>query len=286
VLERGRNSTQSSLRGVLNGMDMVLELRQVCVTFHSIKGEPVAALDEINLSVRRGEFVCIVGPSGCGKTTLLRVAGGLIPPSSGGVTFIDGAVSASARERGIAYVFQDPVLLPWRNVLKNALLGAEISLKGPVALRCVEWLEKLGLGDFLDAYPRELSGGMRSRVALARALSLAPRLLLMDEPFAALDETTRYALGQELQTLWKSEGFTALFVTHSVREAVLLADRIVVLSWRPGHVQATIAVDAERPRREEVFSDREIAKTVARVRELIGPSISLQGRGPSDRSSR
>jgi len=239
-------------------------------------GGSLRALEGIELAVRRGEFVSIIGPSGCGKSTLLRLVGGLLEPTAGRV-LIDGRPPRRAqREKQIGFVFQDPSLLPWRNVIENVRLPLQLSRRGnggapapdPGAL-----VDLVGLREFSRYYPHQLSGGMQQRVALARCLVTAPSLLLMDEPFGALDEITRSAMRYELLRLWGSEaaggGCTALFVTHSVTEAVLLSDRVAVLTPRPGRVAAVLDVDLPRPRSETMELEPDFLDHVRRLRGLL-----------------
>ena len=192
--------------------------------------------------MRDGEFLSLLGPSGCGKSTALRIIAGLSEPSRGTVTWRDGA---DAR-RGIGFVFQEPTLMPWTTVFGNVFLPLKLAGidKAAAAPRIMETLSRVGLADFADAYPRELSGGMRMRVSIARALVTAPRVLLMDEPFAALDEITRFKLNDDLVALWRELRMTVVFVTHSVFESVFLSNRIVVMTSRPGRVSSELAVDA------------------------------------------
>jgi len=205
----------------------------------------VVGVERLDLGVASGEFVAILGPSGCGKSTLLRLIAGLDKPTEGGVSLGDASEQAGRVRDSLAYVFQDAHLLPWRNVLRNVALPLE--LRGvPKSARLAEAraaIERVGLGDAAMRYPMQLSGGMRMRVSLARALVVKPRLLLLDEPFAALDELTRQALDEQLRGLWESTGMTVLFVTHSVTEAVFLANRAVVLSTRPARVVLDRAMD-------------------------------------------
>jgi NitT/TauT family transport system ATP-binding protein len=219
---------------------------------------PLPALDGVSLQVPRGQFLSIIGPTGSGKSTLLRVAGGLLRPTEGSA-LVDGEAPAEAQRRhDIGFVFQDPALLPWRTVLGNVRLPLEIdgarhkrSLPEPEQL-----IELVGLSGFRDYYPHQLSGGMQQRVAIARALAFDPSLLLMDEPFGALDEITRSDMRYELLRLWSrveaAGRKTVLFVTHSIAEALVLSDRVVVLSKRPGRVVADLDVELARPRTQEI----------------------------------
>ncbi|MGE8943423.1 ABC transporter ATP-binding protein [Leptospira interrogans] len=208
----------------------------------------VRALDEVDLSVGDGEFLAVVGPSGCGKSTLMRLVAGLIPATTGSIHIGGKQVSGPYTDVGI--VFQSPILLDWRTVLGNVLL--QLEMRGidptPYEARARALLTAVGLGDFCNAYPRELSGGMRQRASIVRALVHDPRLLLMDEPFGALDALTREQMRIDLEDLWLSSRKTVLFITHSIDEAVLLADRVIVMSPRPGKVDRVINIDLPRPR--------------------------------------
>jgi len=206
------------------------------------------ALDGVDLAVGNGEFLAIVGPSGCGKSTLLRIIAGLIGASEGRVEVNGRAVAGPVTDLGI--VFQSPVLLDWRNVIDNILIQLELRGldKGKYRPRALDLLERVGLSEFGDRYPRELSGGMRQRAAIVRALVHDPPLLLMDEPFGALDALTREQMRIDLEALWLETGKTVLFVTHSIDEAVLLADRVLVMTARPGKVDRIVPVTLPRPR--------------------------------------
>jgi len=220
---------------------VAIALEGVHRTFRSESGGEVPALAGIDLAVAAGEFVALLGPSGCGKSTLLRLVAGLDRPERGAVR------SAAGR---VGMVFQDAHLLPWRDVLANVALPLELLGRRPAERRAqaAAAIEQVGLGDAAERYPAELSGGMRMRASLARALVTEPRLLLLDEPFAALDELTRMALDDELRRLWRAAGLTVLFVTHSIGEAAYLAERVVVLSRRPARVvlDHAVALPAER----------------------------------------
>jgi NitT/TauT family transport system ATP-binding protein len=221
--------------------------------------EPLAALSHVSVEVPAGQFTSIIGPSGCGKSTLLRIVGGLVKPTWGGASIGGGPPEAAQQAREVGFAFQDPSLLPWRTVLGNVRLPQEVD--SVHKLRPVpaaeELLELVGLAEFKDYYPHQLSGGMQQRVAIARSLALNPSLLLMDEPFGALDEITRSAMRYELLRIWDanpgaSGPKTVLFVTHSISEAITLADRIIVLRSRPGSVRADIEVELPRPRTREM----------------------------------
>ncbi len=206
------------------------------------------ALDGVDLTIGDGEFVAIVGPSGCGKSTLMRLVAGLLPPSMGRITIGGAPVNGPYTDLGI--VFQKPILLEWRTVLKNVLLQTEMrSRRDPgLVARANALLSAVGLDGFGDRYPHELSGGMQQRVAIVRALIHDPPVLLMDEPFGALDALTREQMRIDLEELWLASRKTVLFITHSIDEAVLLADRVVVMSPRPGKVETVIELDMPRPR--------------------------------------
>ncbi len=206
------------------------------------------ALAAVDLELREGEFAAVVGPSGCGKSTLLRVIAGLLPASSGAVRVNGAAVSGPQTDLGV--VFQSPVLLDWRTVLDNVLVQLELRglQKENFKEKAMALLARVGLAEFADRYPRELSGGMRQRTAIVRALIHDPPFLLMDEPFGALDALTREQMRLDLEALWMETGKTVLFITHSIDEAVLLADRVIVMSERPGRVEREISISLPRPR--------------------------------------
>ncbi|PZW46640.1 NitT/TauT family transport system ATP-binding protein [Humitalea rosea] len=205
------------------------------------------AVSGVDLAIGQGDFVALLGPSGCGKSTLLRIIAGLIPASSGKVT-----VSGGAGPEALGFVFQEPTLMPWASALKNVRLPLDLLgvARSEADARAAEALASVGLAGFETAYPRALSGGMKMRVSIARGLVTRPRLLLMDEPFAALDEITRQRLNDDLLALWQARTFTVVFVTHSVFESVYLSRRIIVMAPRPGRVAADRAVDAAYPRGE------------------------------------
>ncbi len=230
----------------------------------------VTALEGLDLEVPPRSFVSVVGPSGCGKTTLLKVVSGILRPSRGRV-LLDGAPIETLRLEGqIGFVFQRPLLLPWRTALDNVVLASEIVQKTvPRSERVAEarrWLGITGLAGFEDRLPHELSGGMQQRVALSRALVFRPRILLMDEPFAALDEITREVLQGELLKIWSHIENTILFITHSISEAVLLSERVVVLSARPGRVVEILDIPFPRPRTEALRAERGFTELVEHIR--------------------
>lgn len=229
----------------------------------------VTAIDDIELHVADGEFLTVVGPSGCGKTTLLRTISGLQTPTSGQVR-IDGQPPEAARASGnVGYVFQQHTLFPWKSALENVTFLREMAGKDPERAEAVALLEKMGLDGFEDARPRALSGGMKQRVAIARGLHLGASVMLMDEPFGELDEITRERLGVEIRRVWRDERKTVVFVTHSVPEAVFLADRCVVMADTPGRVTAEFKVDLPRPRTESVYRTDAFQEQVAAVRHAL-----------------
>ena len=231
----------------------------------------VTALQDIDLALTHGEFVSLIGPSGCGKSTLLRVIGDLIEPTAGTVT-VNGKTARQARiDRDYGIVFQDAVLFDWRTVAKNIALPLEMLGwdRDRRKARVEEMLDLVELGSFADHHPWQLSGGMQQRVSIARALSFEPALLLMDEPFGALDEMTRERLNLELLSIWETLGSTVIFVTHSISEAVFLSTKVVVMSPRPGRIAGTIDVDLPRPRAAETREDPHYFELVTAVRELL-----------------
>ncbi len=235
------------------------------------------AVRDVDLSLGAGEFVSLLGPSGCGKSTLLRMIAGLGAPSSGTIDWPSTSHDASGRpERDLGFVFQDPTLMPWASALANVMLPLTLKgvPRGEAEGRAAQFLALVGLKGFERSYPRELSGGMRMRVSIARGLVLKPKILLMDEPFAALDEITRHRLNDDLLELWWKERFTAVFVTHSVFESVYLSKRIVVMAARPGRVMADLAVDAPYPRDELFRTSPEYAHLCrvvsGKLKEAIG----------------
>jgi NitT/TauT family transport system ATP-binding protein len=226
-------------------------------------------LQNIDVAVERGEFIAVVGPSGCGKTTFLRIVAGLEPASSGTILLDDKAPSGPGGNRG--FVFQNDSLLPWRTVLGNALIGPEVAGQmGPKEhQRTLDLLKLVGLGGFEGYYPRQLSGGMRQRVNLARALAIDPEILLMDEPFASLDAQTREIMQTELMRIWEQGRKTVLFVTHQIDEAVFLSDRVLVFARRPGRVQENVEIKLPRPRELAIKRSPEFVEYVDRIWRLI-----------------
>ena len=236
-------------------------------TYASGSGE-VQALADVSLTVTRGEFVTVIGPSGCGKTTLLRLAAGLAAPDGGQISVYGEPVARAVAEKQIGFVPQSPALLPWRTVLDNVTFPLQVNRRHTPAVRPDprELLAALGLADAADRMPHELSGGMQQRVAIARAFVFDPPVLLMDEPFAAVDELTREALRHELLTAWQQSGKTVLFVTHSVAEAVALSDRVVVMSAQTHGIQRVIDVPLARPRDDLVETTQKFQKLERELR--------------------
>ncbi len=251
--------------------ETILEVRKLGKRYRSAQGE-VDALRDLDFSVRRREFVCVIGPSGCGKSTLARILAGLDRHTSGEALLDGKAIEGPGPDRGM--VFQGYSLFPWLTVKKNVMFGPQMKgLSKDEAERDARiWLDLVGLGKFADAYPHQLSGGMRQRVAIARALVNQPRILLMDEPFGALDAQTRAKMQSHLIDIWKNIDITVLFITHDLDEAIYLADRILVLKAHPGEVQEIIEVPVPRPRTPAQFNTPEFLATKARLEELIHPA--------------
>ena len=239
-------------------------------------GTLLTALENITLAADDGEFVAVVGPSGCGKSTLLKIVAGLLPSTSG-VVRVNGQI-VQGPPPAIGVVFQSPLLMPWRDVLGNVLL--QIEMRGLPAHRyrsvALNLLKLVGLGGFEHAHPHQLSGGMQQRVGLCRALVHDPQLLLMDEPFGALDALTREQMAIELQRIWMERTKTVLFITHSISEAIILADRVLVMSPRPGRVLSDIRVDVPRPRRMEDASSADFARLSNEVRGYLRSSGAIE----------
>jgi NitT/TauT family transport system ATP-binding protein len=251
---------------------MKLETQNLGKTFRRA-GAAIEALREVSVRVEDGEFVGIVGASGCGKTTLLRILDGLIEPTEGTI-FIDGkTVTKPGPDRG--FVFQQDGLFPWRTVMRNALFGPEVQQKELGAARRVaeNMLRLVGLGGFDDYFPHELSGGMRQRVNLARALTVGPEVLLMDEPFASLDAQTREIMQGELLRIWRETRKTVVFVTHQIDEAVYLADRVLVFTVRPGRIKEEVRIDLPRPRELAIKRTAEFVRHTDRIWRLIEEEV-------------
>lgn len=232
--------------------------------------DTVLAVSDVDLAIDQGEFVTIIGPSGCGKSTLLHCMGGLQHPTSGSIIFGTETVTKPDPHRG-AFVFQDYSLFPWKSVRENAAMGLRFAgvPKREAAASAQAQLEFVGLKGFEDKYPKHLSGGMQQRVAVARALAMKPQMLLMDEPFGALDEQTRRFLGRDLVSILTDAGQSVVMITHSLDEAIIWADRIIVMSARPGRIAEEIAVEAPRPRDNDFLTSREFQDTRVRLFELL-----------------
>lgn len=243
-----------------------ISVRSLDKEYRPRNAAPTLALSDINLSVRKGEFVSIVGPSGCGKTTLLKILAGLVSRSSGDVTLAGRPVDGPSKDIGM--VFQAATLLPWRTIFENVMVPVDIQKldKKKYGARAHELLEMVGLGDFKNQYPSHLSGGMQQRAGICRALVHDPQVLLMDEPFGALDAMTREFMNLELLRIWAESGKTVVLVTHSIPEAVLLSDRVVVLSARPGEVAEIVDIELPRPRDLETLSTPEAGEYTSHIR--------------------
>lgn len=232
-------------------------------------GKQVLAIDNFSLTIEEGEFVSIVGPSGCGKSTFLHMVGGFEPIAEGSISVAGRPVSAPGPDRGM--LFQDYALFPWRTVLGNVGWSLEVAGMGKQEReeRAEHYLDMVGLSSFRDAYPSELSGGMQQRIALARVLAFEPAMLLMDEPFGALDAQTREIMQEELTTIWQRHKRTVLFVTHDIEEAVYLSDRVIVFSARPGRLKADITIDLPRPRKPEIRKSAEFQALRNRIWDML-----------------
>jgi NitT/TauT family transport system ATP-binding protein len=263
--DAGLSALAVSLRGVTKAYDNGVE-----------------ALGPLDLAVRKGEFVSLLGPSGCGKSTALRLIAGLATPSSGTVRVArhEGEAQPGHTQlgHGIGFVFQEPTLMPWASVRENVRLPLKLGgvARGEARARVDAALASVGLADFADAFPRELSGGMKMRVSLARALVTDPDILLMDEPFAALDEITRFRLNNDLLALWRNLRKTVIFVTHSVFESVYLSQRVVVMTARPGRIQADLRIETVEPRAEEFRTSVAYSDYCRKVSAALAPSYSGQ----------
>ena len=254
----------------LKRRDVILEVSELGKTFESANG-PVTALEGVNFRVHRREFVTVIGPSGCGKSTLIRILAGLESASTGEVLLAGNPVDAPGPDRGM--VFQGYTLFPWLTVKKNVMFGLRNQGLGDAeaSREALEWIQLIGLEKFANVYPGELSGGMKQRVAIARALAAKPRILLMDEPFGALDAQTRSKMQSYLLEIWRHIDITVLFITHDLDEAIYLADRILVLDANPGRVNEVIEVAVPRPRTPTQFLQPEFLSARQRLDELIHP---------------
>ncbi len=259
------------------GADMpvppVIRARNVCKIFRNSKNEEIPAVLDFNLDIAPREFVAVLGPSGCGKSTFMMMVAGLVDPTSGELRVEDDPVRGPDTRCGV--VFQEYLLFPWKTVRQNVEFGPELRGLGKITLAELSnrFIRLVGLEGFEDRYPHELSGGMKQRVAIARALANDPRVLLMDEPFGALDALTRESLQAELLRIWQETTCTVLFVTHSIVEAVYLADRVVVMSKRPGRIKATLDIGLPRPRTREMVTAPKFREYEQTLREMVWTEV-------------
>lgn len=263
VLRKGMNQMAEA-----QNSNVEIMLKDIGMIYRTNDGRDVAALTGVSMDIQKGEFISLLGPSGCGKTTLLRIIADLLQPTSGEIT-ITGETPREARlSKKYGIVFQSPVLYDWRTVKKNIMLPLEIMHipKSEREDRANKMLDIVGLSDFANHYPNQLSGGMQQRVGIARALALQPQILLMDEPFSALDEFTKEKLHEDLLRIWAKTNKTIVFVTHNIQEAVFLSNRVCVLSPHPGRLSAVIDIDLPRPRTMEIKDTQEFTSYVAKVR--------------------
>jgi NitT/TauT family transport system ATP-binding protein len=250
---------------------VILDVRNLGKTFEGRSGS-VLALDDISFQAYRREFLCVIGPSGCGKSTLARIIAGLDAPTSGEMLLNGKSIDGPGPDRGM--VFQGYTLFPWLTVQRNIMFGPEVSRglsRSAAEVESNEWIELVGLSRFADSYPHQLSGGMKQRVAIARALANRPRILLMDEPFGALDAQTRAQMQSYLLQIWKQVDITVIFITHDLDEAVYLADRVLVLDAHPGRVRELMEIPVPRPRTREQFLSPEFTAARRHLEELIHP---------------
>jgi NitT/TauT family transport system ATP-binding protein len=247
----------------------IIAAAAVSKVYQSRKRGEITALRHVSFEIKQGEFISLVGPSGCGKSTLLKMLAGLLPYSSGSLML--GGTPVRGPGQDAAMVFQAPVLLPWRTILQNVLLPIEFRRlpMEPYRRRAMELLATVGLGEFAERLPRELSGGMQQRAGIVRALVQDPRILLMDEPFGALDAMTREQMNLEVLRIWEQNRKTVLFVTHSIAESVFLADRVFVMTARPGALERIIPIDLPRPRLLGMINTEKFGSYVAEIRELL-----------------
>ncbi len=263
-------------RSPASGHPPLIRLDAVAKTYPSRgAGVPVDAVEEVTVDIARNEFTSIVGPSGCGKTTLLNMIGGLLPASRGKITY--EGIERGRQRPDLGMVFQEAVLLPWRTVLENVCLPVEVtgSDRAKGEARAQALIDLVGLKGFEHRYPKELSGGMQQRASIARALVNEPTLLLMDEPFGALDALTRENMSLELQRIWSESRKTVLFITHSIAESVFLSDRVLVMTARPSRVREIIDIDLPRPRTLEMTSSETFTRYVAHIRTLLSATSAL-----------
>ncbi len=253
---------------------VVLRLEGLGRSFLSPRGGRITALRGVGLEVRRREFITVIGPSGCGKSTLIRLVAGLDTPTEGRILLDDRPVVGAGPDRGM--VFQAYTLFPWLSVKRNVMFGPRVTGRGPIVAEreACQWIEMVGLAGFEDHYPHQLSGGMKQRVAIARALANRPRMLLMDEPFGALDARTRAQMQDYLLQIYRNVELMVLFITHDLDEAVYLADRVVVMGRNPGHIMEVVKVPLPRPRDPQMLFDPQFIETKRRIEHLIHPSAT------------
>jgi NitT/TauT family transport system ATP-binding protein len=270
LMARTDGSAYGSSGSALTSKPALIRIAGVAKRFATRSGETVTALSNVNLDIRENEFISVVGPSGCGKTTLLRILAGLEQASSGTVHSGGELVTEPRPDAGV--VFQQPLLLPWNTVLTNVMLSAHLKNDKSAATvkRAEHLLAFMGLKDFSQKYPFELSGGMQQRVSICRALMREPNVLLMDEPFGALDAMTREAMNMELMRVWSEERKTVIFITHSIPEAVLLGDRVVVMSPRPGRISEIVDVNIDRPRNLQTMGSARFGELCDHIRSIFG----------------
>lgn len=249
----------------LDTAEIVMDHVSMC---YQTDSSEVLALKDVSLNIKKGEFVSLLGPSGCGKTTLLRIIADLVQPTTGNIIVSGGSAKEARLARKYGIVFQSPVLYDWRKVKKNITLPLELIGIGKEERekKAEELLELVGLSKFKDQYPWQLSGGMQQRVAIARALAIEPEILLMDEPFSALDEFSRERLNEELLSVWNKVGSTVVFVTHSIPEAIFLSDRVFVLSPHPGRLTKVVEIPLPRPRRAELRNNPQFYELISEIR--------------------
>jgi NitT/TauT family transport system ATP-binding protein len=265
----GAMEVDSTHAGATSPPGPVIVCERLNKSYKTLQGAPIDALVDIDLTIAPGEFISVVGPSGCGKSTLLKIFAGLLPKSSGRLELLGRPIVGPREDIGV--VFQNAVLLPWRNVLSNTLLPVEVQGRSREAYieRARSLLKMVGLERFESKYPFELSGGMQQRVAITRALVHDPSILLMDEPFGALDAMTREQMNLDLQDIWLKSRKTVFLITHSIAEAVFLGDRVAVISARPGRLETIIDVNFPRPRSLDLLATPEFGKIVSEIRHLL-----------------
>lgn len=268
-------SIQGADRGVMQGGGELLRTAGLTKSYMTLEGDEIFALDATALSLNDGEFVSVVGPSGCGKSTLMKLIAGIIPRSGGDIYYRGRPITKA--QRGMGVVFQSPVLLPWLTILENVLLPSQVLKldRGASEQRAHELLELVGLNGFERKYPIELSGGMQQRAGIVRSLIHDPGLLLMDEPFGALDALTRERMSLELQRIWLANRKTVFFITHSIAEAVFLSDRVLVMSARPGRVIREYEIPFARPRDYDLTTSAEFGRYVGEIRNLLGAKADV-----------